>query len=77
MSLSIYINYMYWFCLGVWLAVFFSKFFTYITRPYGPRHKILNNVVCVTSKASDQPVHGRSRIRAYASRFNILKLLNY
>ena len=31
-----------------------------------------NNVVCANSKASDQPAHTRSLIRAYASRLNIL-----
>ena len=39
---------------------------------YGPRHEISNNVVCTTSKASDQPAHTRSLIRAFASRLNIL-----
>ena len=33
---------------------------------------ISNNVVCATSKASDQPEHLRSLIRAFASRLNIL-----
>ena len=33
-----------------------------------PRHEISNNVVCATSKASDQPGH---------SRLNILFLLDY
>ena len=37
-----------------------------------PRHEISNNVVCATSKASDQPAHMRSLIRAFASRLNIL-----
>ena len=31
-----------------------------------PRHEISNNVVCATSKASDQPAHTRSLIRAFA-----------
>ena len=31
-----------------------------------------NNVVCVTSKSSDQPAHTHSLIRAFASRLNIL-----
>ena len=35
-------------------------------------YDISNNVVCVTSKASDQPAHTRSLIRAYASRLNII-----
>ena len=37
-----------------------------------PVHEISNNVVCATSKASDQPAHTRSLIRAFASRFSIL-----
>ena len=37
-----------------------------------PRHEISNNVVCETSKASDQPAHMRSLIRVFASRLNIL-----
>ena len=36
------------------------------------RHEISNNVVCATSKVSDQPLHTRSQIRAFASRLNIL-----
>ena len=35
-----------------------------------PRHGISNNVVCATSKASDQPARMRSLIRAVASRLN-------
>ena len=37
-----------------------------------PRHEISNNVVCVTSKASDQPAQMRSLIRAFSSHLNIL-----
>ena len=36
-----------------------------------PVHEISNNVVCATSKASDQPAHTRSLIRAFASRLSI------
>ena len=39
---------------------------------YEPQHEISNNVVCATSKVSDQPAHTRSLIRAFASRLNIL-----
>ena len=39
---------------------------------YEPVHEISNNVVCVTNKASDQPAHTRSLIRAFASRLSIL-----
>ena len=39
---------------------------------FEPRHEISNNVVCATSKASDQPAHTRSLIRTFASRLSIL-----
>ena len=42
-----------------------------------PWHDISNNVVCATSKASDQPARKRSLIRAFASRLSILWLLSY
>ena len=44
--------------------------FEYIV--YEPVHEISNNVVCATSKTSDQPAHMRSLIRAFASRLSIL-----
>ena len=37
-----------------------------------PVHEISNNMVCATNKASDQPAHTRSLIRAFASRLSIL-----
>ena len=37
-----------------------------------PVHEISNNLVCATSKASDQPAHTRSLIRAFADRLSIL-----
>ena len=39
-----------------------------------PVHEISNNLVhvCATNKASDQPAHTRSLIRAFASRLSIL-----
>ena len=36
------------------------------------RREISKNVVYATRKASDQPVHSHSLIRAFASRLNIL-----
>ena len=36
------------------------------------QHEISNNVVCATSKASDQPAHTRSLIRAFARQLSIL-----
>ena len=44
---------------------------------FEPRHEISNNVVRATSKASDQPAHTRSLIRAFASRLNIQWVLSY
>ena len=41
-------------------------------RPNEPVHEISNNVICATSKASDQPAHTPSLIRAFARRLNIL-----
>ena len=37
-----------------------------------PRHDMSNNVVCATSKASDQSAHSRTLIRICASRLNIV-----
>ena len=45
--------------------------FKYVKR-YESRHEISNNVVCATSKGSDQPAHTRSLIRAVDGRLNIL-----
>ena len=39
---------------------------------FEPRHEISNNVVCATSKASDQPALTPSLIRAFARGSNIL-----
>ena len=44
---------------------------------YEPVHEISNNVVCATSKASDQPAHTGSLFRAFASRLNIILVLRY
>ena len=38
------------------------------------QHEISNNVLCATSKASDQPAHTRSLVRAFASRLIILRV---
>ena len=40
------------------------------------RHEIWNNVVCATSKDSDQPAH-MPEVIAFASRLNILWVLGY
>ena len=50
----------------LFLVYIICKFFT-----YKPRHAISSNVVCATSKGSDQPAHMHSLIRAFASRLNI------
>ena len=39
---------------------------------YEPRHEISNNVVWATAKASDQPVHMPSLIRAFACHLSII-----
>ena len=43
-------------------------------RLYESRYEISNNMVRATSKASEQPAHTRSLIRAFASRMNILRV---
>ena len=45
--------------------------------PYEPRHEISNNVVCATSKASNQPGHTRILIRDFACRSNFLWVFSY
>ena len=45
---------------------------TFRQTTFEPPHGISNNVVCVTGKASDQPAHMRSLIRAFASRLYII-----
>ena len=66
-------NYLLEACRVVWVYS--------LSFPWGiifePVHEISNNVVCGTSKASDQPAHTRSLIRAFASRLSILWLLSY
>ena len=42
-----------------------------------PVHEISNSVVCATNKASDQPAHTHSLIRAFAVSLNILWLLSF
>ena len=49
----------------------------YIESINEPWHVISYNVVCATSKVSDQPAHTRSLVRAFASRLNILWVLSY
>ena len=49
-----------------------SKLCAHQTMIYEPVHEISKIVVCATSKASDQPAHMRSLIRAFACRLNIL-----
>ena len=39
---------------------------------FEPWHEISNNVVCATSKASDQPAPTGSLIRVFACRLNVL-----
>ena len=39
-----------------------------------PQHRISNNVVCATTKPSDQPAHMRSLIRVFDSGLNNLSV---
>ena len=48
---------------------FFTK--SKFAKTSEPVHEISNNVVCATSKASDQPAHMRSLIRGFAGRLSI------
>ena len=49
-----------------WGFIYFDQFI------FEPVHEISYNVVCATSKASEQPVYTRSLIRVFASRLSIL-----
>ena len=53
-------------------SVAISSILASLTHAYEPVHEISNNVVCATSKASDQPAHTRSLVRAFAGRLSIL-----
>ena len=57
-----------------WSQNIFESYTSYNIEPV---QEISNNVVCGTSKASDQPVHKHSLIRAFSSRLSILWLLSY
>ena len=46
--------------------------FDFVMFIFEPGHEIFNNVVCATSKASDQPAQTRSLIRAFACRLSSL-----
>ena len=61
------VTWLYWF-------LNFAFFFTYLNEPV---HEISNNVVCATSKASDQAAHTHSLIRAFGGCLSILWLLSY
>ena len=50
---------LFWNCFLVWM---------YKIMSYKPRHEISNSVLCATRKASDQPAHMCSLIRAFAGR---------
>ena len=62
-------------CLLDMLHLYFRTSFQ--RKHIEPRHEISNNVVCATSKASDQPARMRSLIRAFASQLHILCVLSY
>ena len=60
--------------LSVSPSAFGQNVYLFIFEPW---HEISNNLVCATSKGSDQPAHTHRLIRAFAGRLNILWLLNY
>ena len=49
-----------------------SAAFWYRLITFEAVHEISNNVVCATSKASDQPAHTHSLIRAFAGPLSVL-----
>ena len=59
--------------------IIISNFIQFFFHPYHASarfideqwHEISNNMVCATSKGSDQPAHMRSLIRTFASCLNI------
>ena len=57
---------------SIYLNIIFSVPTLPIEIKFEPVHEISNNVVCATSKASDQAAHTCSLIRAFASRLSIL-----
>ena len=55
-----------------WPQTWIAEWNVLSNSAFETRHEISNNVVCATSKASDQPAHTRSLIRVFSSRLNIL-----
>ena len=54
------------------ITVFFRGEQIVLLQTYEPVHEISNNVICATSKASDQPAQTGRLIRAFASHLSIL-----
>ena len=54
----------------IWIWSYVHISIDLINRIYEPVHEISNNVVCATSKGSDQPAHTRSLFRALADHLN-------
>ena len=54
-----------------------SSLYSFVESIIEPRHEVFNNVICATSKASDQSAHTRSLLRAFACHLNILCVLSY
>ena len=60
-------------CLLLFFVVFkYNTQNSHCQNKIEPVHEISNNVVFATSKASDQPAHTHSLIRAFAIRLSIL-----
>ena len=64
-------SFLHFLYLSLYLNIL-SKYFILSVGKHESQHEVSNNVVCATSKASDQPAHMLSLIRAFASRLNIL-----
>ena len=66
-------------CLLIWAAVEMPAILLCapLRSAFEPWYEISINVVCATSKGSDQPAHTRNLTRALASRLNILWVLSY
>ena len=56
----------------LWYYYYYGLPTILLSNIYEPWHDISNNVVCATSKGSDQPAHTRRLIRPFAHRLNIL-----
>ena len=62
-AIFIFVDYEYWNTTSQYNVKAEITVVKFLFNAYEPVHEISNNVVCATSKASDQPAHTRSLIR--------------